>query len=173
MSDRGTRICYSIDIPSEALLVLLRKALTDAKTHAAMKKNPRAVLAAHRIAIDQSVTDDSLRLLCSTLSKARTYMARKKVKAYAFEQAFTIHAAEADAKVGVPRKPSVTSTEYGKNRGKSIRFQPDIEVVPTEYWNRERSTKFPGAMAKGGPLLHIFTLSKLIVDLKLAMGDTK
>ncbi len=173
MTDRGKRISFSIDIPSEALLGLLRKALTDAKTHAAMKKNPRAVLAAHHISIDRSVTDDILKLFCATLSRARTYMVKKKVKAHAFERAFTIHAAEVGGKGVVPRKSRDHSSEYKKNRARAIRFRPDIEIEPNEYWYKEHTTKWDGRMGTREPLLHIFTLSKLIVDLRIAMGETK
>ncbi len=173
MSDRGKRISFNIDIPSEALLGLLRKTLTDVKTHAAIKKNPRAVLAAHGIAIDRSVTDDILKLFCATLSRVRTHMVRKKVKAHAFERAFSIHAAEAGAKGVVPRKSRDHSSEYGKNRARSIRFQPDTEIVPKEFWYKEHTTKWDGRMGTRGPLLHIFTLSKLIADLKIAMGETR
>ena len=172
MSERKGRISFNIAIPSEQLLGFLRQAITDSKTLSAVKKNPRALLAEHGIAIDESVTDDILDLFCATLAKARAYMTKKKLPADAFAKTFSIcrvpGEVEADKK-GAPRRPRVSTTEYGRNRGRSIRFMSDIESQPNAYWYKENSINFPGSLKDREPLLHIFTLSKLIVELNVAM----
>lgn len=172
MSERKGRISFNIAIPSEQLLGFLRQAITDSKTLSAVKKNPRAVLAAHGIAIDESVTDDILELFCVTLAKARAYMTKKKLPADAFAKTFSIcrvpGEVAADNK-GATRRPRVTSMEYGKNRARSIRFMPDIETQPNAYWYKQNTVNFPGSLKEREPLLHIFTLSKLIVELNVAI----
>jgi hypothetical protein len=168
MTKYGNRISFNISIPSEELLNFLRQTITDPKALAAVKKNPRAALAQHGIAIDKSVTDDILSVFCATISKARTYMVKKDLKPGAFEKTFSICRVPGEKRT-VRRALGYSSQEYGKNRSRAIHFRPDIEVEPESYWYKTHTTKFPGKMREREPLLHIFTLSKLILELNIAM----
>ncbi len=169
MTKYGNRISFNISIPSEELLNFLRQAITNPKDLAAVKKNPRAALAQHGIAIDKSVTDDILSVFCATISKARSYMAKRNLKPGAFEKTFSICRVPGEKRTARRARVDYSTKEYGKNRAVSINFQTNTETVPESFWYKEHTTQFPGKMREREPLLHIFTLSKLIVELNIAM----